>query len=475
MAIHKLAPRFVETVKNKGMHGDGGGLYLQVGPEGRAKSWIFRYHVDGCRDRQMGLGSAYTIGLAEAREKARQCREIRLDGGDPIELRDRARLDRRLEKAREVTFRQCAEEWLEANAVSWSAFYAQNNRRRFEAYAYPTLGKLPIQMLDTRDPHSKAVDLVYKVLHPIWTRKPKSAEVLQKGPLGMLLPKMKSFYRVKHYKALPYQEIGKFMGELRAVGEAAVAPIEPTYRPNCSTCNSPYAAEIADARAKGASIDKLAARFGINRNTMWDHVKHLGMPFRRNIVSWALELIILCAVRKDQVLSAKWDEIDLNGAMWRCSQHKTTKKVGGATYDVPLSSAAIAVLRAVLARQEANGIESKYMFQRDNSRGRLAQSAVNVFMNYQLGRRDVTIHGFRTSFASWAMDTNQDDVAREMALGHAIGNGVSRIYTRQADKIQLRREMMEAWAAYCDRTEPPTAGVIEAADKFRKNSGAPNE
>jgi hypothetical protein len=78
MAIHKLTPRFVETVKKDGLYGDGGGLYLQVRSSGRARSWVFRYG-----GQCMGLGSLDTIGPAEARQRARACRQQLLDGIDP--------------------------------------------------------------------------------------------------------------------------------------------------------------------------------------------------------------------------------------------------------------------------------------------------------------------------------------------------------------------------------------------------------
>jgi hypothetical protein len=75
-----------------GYHGDGNGLYLQVGVTGR-KSWVFRFKEAG-KLREMGLGSLHTIGLAEAREKARDCRRMRLDGADPIEERRRQRAEK---------------------------------------------------------------------------------------------------------------------------------------------------------------------------------------------------------------------------------------------------------------------------------------------------------------------------------------------------------------------------------------------
>jgi hypothetical protein len=70
--MHRLIPSFVATVKTKGMYFDGGGLYLQVGDGGRAKSWIFRYHVKGRGDRQIGLGSAiydWSRRCARARQR----------------------------------------------------------------------------------------------------------------------------------------------------------------------------------------------------------------------------------------------------------------------------------------------------------------------------------------------------------------------------------------------------------------------
>src|SRR5216683_5626070 len=79
---------------------DGGGLYLRVAPSGAA-SWIFRYTTAG-RMTDMGLGPLHTIGLREARERARAQRVIRLDGGDPIAARRGQRITGK-------SFRECAD------------------------------------------------------------------------------------------------------------------------------------------------------------------------------------------------------------------------------------------------------------------------------------------------------------------------------------------------------------------------------
>jgi hypothetical protein len=83
--INQLSAVSIASTKPRGMYADGGGLYLQVS-RGGTRSWIFRFKQNG-KTRDMGLGSTLTLSLAEARQKATQCRRARLDGVDPIEHR----------------------------------------------------------------------------------------------------------------------------------------------------------------------------------------------------------------------------------------------------------------------------------------------------------------------------------------------------------------------------------------------------
>ena len=68
-----------------GRYGDGNGLYLLVGPTG-GKSWVFRFKANN-RERGMGLGPYPLVTLAEAREKALECRKVKAGGSDPLALR----------------------------------------------------------------------------------------------------------------------------------------------------------------------------------------------------------------------------------------------------------------------------------------------------------------------------------------------------------------------------------------------------
>ena len=120
--IHRLTARTVATVKAPGLHSDGGGLYLQVtrDHDGAPKrSWVMRFTAPDGRRREMGLGSAALVDLAEAREVALTARKQAKAGVDPIAARASGRAKTAANRAKVLTFRQCAEAYLAAHDSSW--------------------------------------------------------------------------------------------------------------------------------------------------------------------------------------------------------------------------------------------------------------------------------------------------------------------------------------------------------------------
>src|SRR5262249_1253395 len=342
----RLRPRFVETVKAKGMYPDGGGLYLQVGPEGRAKSWLFRYQVEKARERQMGLGPQHTIGLAQARELARQCREQRLNGVDPMEARKTARLDQKLAGAKEVSFRTCAEKWMQSQEAVWSPQNHQRIARTFRIYVFPHIGNLPVQKIN--------VDLLHKLLDPIHKQHPPTYTIVQmciegalnlahalgcippgtpaslKSALALLLPPVDKFHVVKHHESLPWQQIGEFMRDLRAYRDKSNPRNHAT---NCKVCNSPHLLGIEAARCEGASLREVAARFGVRAWNIMVHGRWKAegeLSLTHPLAAYALEFLILTAVRREQAARARWEDIDEQDWVWDCppEAHKTGKKTG---------------------------------------------------------------------------------------------------------------------------------------------------
>ena len=159
MAHNRLSARAVETKATRGRFADGGGLFLQVSKWG-TKSWIFRFERNG-RERHMGLGPLHTLSLAEARERARECRRLLLDGRDPIEARKAERMRERTEAARGLTFQECANQYIEAHKAGW---HNEKHRAQWSStlarYAHPIIGNLAVEAIDTA--------LVLKCIQPIW-------------------------------------------------------------------------------------------------------------------------------------------------------------------------------------------------------------------------------------------------------------------------------------------------------------------
>lgn len=394
----KLSSKSVAAAKKPGYYGDGGGLYLQVSAFG-TKSWVFRYTIAG-RAREMGLGPLHTVSLAEARQKAVDCRRLVLARVDPIEARDTEHAGKVLSAARSITFRQCAAVYIKAHRAGWkNAKHADQWTNTIEAYCSPVIGSLPVQAVDT--------GLVLKVLEPIWTEKPETASRLRariekvldwatvrtyrtgdnparwRGHLDKLLPKLEKRKRVKHHPALPFDEMGKFMELLR-------------------------------------EQDGVAAR--------------------------ALEFLILTATRTGEVIGAKWGEIDLNAALWtipagRMKAHREHR--------VPLPPRALKLLRALY-----NAKLGDYVFPGQKEDAPLSNMAMLELLK-RMERDDITVHGFRSTFRDWAAErTNYPREVCEMALAHAVGDQVEAAY-RRGDLFEKRRRLMIDWAKHCELHRQP--------------------
>jgi integrase len=175
--LNLLSPKFVETTTDPGRYSDGGGLYLQVtaGKNGGVtKSWLFRYMRGGTTSREMGLGAmsmrkgdGYTT-LRKARQKRTHARELLESGIDPLEVKRSGKIAEKLDKAKAMTFAQCAAEYIRGHEKGWKGQkHVKLWRGSLAKYVEPKIGGLPIASIDT--------GLVLKVLRPIWETKTKTA------------------------------------------------------------------------------------------------------------------------------------------------------------------------------------------------------------------------------------------------------------------------------------------------------------
>ena len=155
----RLTPLKVTRLKARGMHADGGGLYMQVSRYD-TKSWIYRFSLDG-QQHDMGLGPLHAITLAAAREKATAYRAMLVDGVNPIQARNTIRSARMSEAARAMSFAECARRYVASHRAGWkNPKHAEQWVNTLATYAAPVFGELPVQAVDTT--------LVMKAIEPLW-------------------------------------------------------------------------------------------------------------------------------------------------------------------------------------------------------------------------------------------------------------------------------------------------------------------
>ena len=132
------------------------------------RSWLFQYSSNG-KIRQMGLGSAVDVSLAEAREKAAANRKLFKAGADPIALKHEARKGaarKSGEASEKRTFEEMVTDFLSAHSPGWQNF-RQQWHSTLKTYAFPVIGSRAVSDISSDD--------ILKILTPIWHAKPETA------------------------------------------------------------------------------------------------------------------------------------------------------------------------------------------------------------------------------------------------------------------------------------------------------------
>ncbi len=400
----KLSARKVATLKKPGRYGDGHGLVLQITPAG-VKSWLLRYQVAG-RERWFGLGPIHTVSLAEARERARRARLQVLDGIDPIDARRADRKERALAAAKALTFEEAAKAYFNQHSPKWgNAKHRQQFQHTMRDYVLPTIGRLSVADIDT--------GLVLKCIEPIWQDKTETASRVR-GRIESIL----DWATVRGNRA----------GENPARWKGHLAHLLP-------------------ARSE---IQKTVHLRAIPIDDLPEFMVDLGR--RDGVAARALEFTILTAARTGEALGATWDEIDLDKKTWTISADRMK---AGKEHRVPLSERAVEVLK-VLPREKGN----PHVFISTTAKGSPLSDMSMLSVLRRMGRTDVTVHGFRSTFRDWCAErTSYPNHVCEMALAHVVGNKVEAAY-RRGDLFQKRVRLMAEWAKFCTSEPVEASGTI---------------
>lgn len=408
----ELGPLAVSRLKAPGLHPVGGvsGLRLDVKKTG-ARSWILRVMIAG-RRCDKGLGGYPDVSLAVARESARRIRNLIAEGVDPIEEARAKRSALAASVAAAWTFDQCATAFIEAKSPEWSnAKHAAQWSASLGTYASPFMGKLLVRDIDL--PH------VLDVLRPIWEVKTETA-MRVRGRIESVL----DWATASGYREGPNP--ARWKGHLDNILPA----------PRKVTKVEHHAAlPVADL---GAFMEKLRAAEGQGAR--------------------ALEFAILTAARSGEVRGATWEEIDLNAATWTVPAERMK---AGKEHRVPLSDAAVALLKATAPAPKRNGL----VFAAPRG-GALSDMTLSAVLRRMKTR--AVPHGFRSTFRDWASErTDYPAEMAEMALAHTVRDKVEAAY-RRGDLFEKRRRMMADWAAFCAPVKKGATAAPVSAKKAAK-------
>jgi integrase len=399
--VSKLTQKRIERLTDRGRYGDGRNLYLHVGPSG-AKSWAFIYRR-GRKDTQLGLGGFPDVTLEEAREKAGEYRRMLRQGIEPVKRRA-------AQKQLGTSFKDIAERYITAHRASWRSEKSEAQwRSSLSEYAYPIIGKLHVSKV--------TVAHIHEVLEPIWTEKAETAR------------------RVRW-------RIGKVLGY--AAGLELRDDVDLTRRGGKLDYLLPKASKVKKGEGHAAlAYAEMPTFMGELRE-------------RAGIAPRALEFLILTAARTNEVVAATWDELDLEAGVWTVPANRMK---AGREHRVPLTDAAIALLKALPRDRKGNSV----FIGQTNGGQPLSNMAMTSLLKRMNRKEGVTVHGFRSTFRTWAAEQNLD-IPREIAeaaLAHAIG-GVEGAYQR-GDYFNTRRKLMERWETFCAGGEAANVVPIRAA------------
>jgi len=393
--LNRLKPLAVDKAKTPGRYADGGGLYLVVKP-GPRKSWGFIYRR-GAKMTELGLGSTSDVALVAARAEAAELREVLSQGGDPKAHRERKRQAKALEDARTITFETAARRYHQRHKAKWhSDKYAHQWLRGLELNAFAEIGKLSVRDVD--------MAAVLKVMEPIWYAKPRTAQLVRAN-------------------------IESVLDLARAEGQR--------------TTDNPARWELLRHSLPARKGARVAGHFrALSYVDMPDLLKALQAD--ASISALCLRFTILTVARTKESTACRWPEVDMAA---RTRGVQILKGGQAWQHMIPLSEQAIDLLRGLMVDGKPVG---EHVFPARNRRGHLGSTAMLDLLERLGWSKRTTTHGIRAAFKTWATErTNYAREVVELCLSHVQGDPLERAYQR-GDIIEKRRQLMQAWADYCE-------------------------
>lgn len=372
------------------------GLRLLVKTSG-VKYWRMKYRFAN-KQKTLALGKYPDVSLKQARLERDKARMKIAEGIDPMQERQQVKLGFIMNKAN--TFSVLAKRWWEHQKGTWSKDHANRVWVRLEQNALPLLDKKPFNKIEPQDillvthqiEQRDALDVAGRVLQDI---RRIFAYGIKMGHLkynpavdltGVIKPR-----KTQHRASMQNSELGRFLLEL-------------------------------------------------------DHYVEKG----RILTQLATKTLLYTFVRSGELRGARWEELDLENALWRIPAERMKMKT---EHVVPLSS------QVVESFQQVQSISGDYDLIFPSERHRNQPMSDNTMRRAMMrlgydghtrGKSKATPHGFRANASSILNERGFNPDAIERQLSHIERNGVRAAYTHHARYLDERKIMMQWWADYLD-------------------------
>lgn len=357
----ELGALAVSRIKSPGLTMVGGvaGLGLLVSASG-ARSWILRVKV-GLHRRDIGLGGFPDVTLAQAREAARSTREHIAQGIDPVAERQKKRSELVAQQRTNISFEEAAQKYLAAHEAEWkNPKHRQQWESTLKSYAYPVLAGL-----DVRNIHQGHI---LQVLEPIWGTKTETATRVR-GRIESVL----DWATVRKYRT--GENPARWKGHLDTLLARPSKTKKVVHMAALAYQEMPaFMSKLLEAQGQGAR---------------------------------ALAFAVLTAARSGEVRGALWEEVSLKERVWTIP---ASRMKAGREHRVPLCGVVVEMLSSVPEKERAGllfpGAKAKP----------LSDMSLTAVLK-RMGRPDITVHGFRSTFRDWASErTDFASEVVEMAL-----------------------------------------------------------
>lgn len=369
---------------------DGAGMSLLVEPTG-AKLWRFRYRYGG-RESMISFGAWPEVSIATARALRDEARAKLREGVNPSTARRQARIERVVASGN--TFRAVAKDWIEANRNRWLQTHTERVQSSLDRDILPSLGDRPISDITAAE-----------VLAVV--RKIEKRDALDQAKRA--LQRMTSIF---------------------ALGVSSLrCPVNP-------------ARELVGALKKAP---KVKHRASLGLDALPTYFERFAKLAADPVTKAAMTLLPLTVVRVSELANAPWSEFDLDNALWIIPAERMKMN---REHRVPLSRQAVEALREL---QAASDPDNELVFPSPTKPRASLSIAAPLRALHRMGYAsgELTVHGWRSTFSTWAYESGYDGNVIEITLAHVDKNTVRGAYNH-ATYMDKRRQLLQDWADTLD-------------------------